>query len=71
MTWFANALVLIGLFLVGGKKRSAFLWTFAGETLWCIAGIQQDMWDLASICAVFAVLAAVNWFRWGREEQSQ
>jgi hypothetical protein len=68
MTWIANALVLVGLFLVGGKRRSAFVWTFAGEVLWTIAGIRAGMYDLASICAVFAAMAAVNWWRWGKED---
>lgn len=69
MTWVANALVLVGLFLVGGKRRSAFVWTFFGEVLWTVAGLRAGMYDLASICAVFAGMAAWNWHRWGRDEK--
>ena len=67
MTWIANAFLLIGLFLVGGKSRAAFVWTFLGETLWLSCSVVRQQWDIAFICAVFAGFAAVNWWRWGRD----
>jgi hypothetical protein len=67
VTWFANLLVLIGLVLAGSKNRFAFVFTAVGEVIWCGCGLWKGMYDLATICAVFAVIAVVNFFRWNRE----
>jgi hypothetical protein len=67
VTWVANALVLVGLYLAGNKARSAFAFTAVGETIWAASAAAERRWDLASICAVFAVLAVVNYRKWGRE----
>lgn len=64
MTWLANALIVIGLWQIGEKRRIAFLFTLTGEAVWTVASLMQGMYDLASICALFAVLAAVNWWKW-------
>ena len=67
MTWFANALVLIGLVLVGSSRarirRAAFLFTLVGEAIWCSSGFAKGMFDLGFICFVFACAAAVNYCR--------
>ena len=71
MTWLANALLIWGLILIGGKNRTGFFCTFLGEAIWIVASWDCGRWDMLSICVVFAVLAAVNWLRWGdtnREE---
>jgi hypothetical protein len=66
MTWLANLLIVIGLWMVGSKRRSAFIFTFAGEAVWTAVSASKGMYDLAAICALFAVLAARNWWKWGR-----
>ena len=68
MTWVANGLIVIGMILIGGKRRSAFLFSAAGELLWTGAAAVKGMWDLAFICGLFVVLALVNWKRWGSEQ---
>jgi hypothetical protein len=65
--WFANIFIVIGLWFVGNKRRSAFLFTVAGELLWTGYATYRQMWDLALICAVFAGLAARNWVLWGKK----
>ena len=65
MTWIANLLIVIGLWQIGNKRRAAFLFTFAGEAIWTIAALIGGMVDLAAICAVFTVMAARNWWKWG------
>jgi hypothetical protein len=65
MTWFANFLIVIGLWQVGGRRRSAFMFTFAGEAIWTVVSLYGGMYDLAAICALFSVLAARNWCKWG------
>lgn len=64
--WFANILIVIGIWKIGDKWRHAFLFSIAGETLWTIKAGWQGQYDLAVICFVFCVLAFRNWLAWGR-----
>ncbi len=68
MTWVANVILIVGLFLVGERKRSAFVWTAAGEALWLGASLAEGRLDMAFICAVFLVMAVVNYFKWGKKQ---
>lgn len=70
MTWIANGLIVIGMILIGSRRRSAFLFSAAGESIWTYWAASVGMYDLASICGLFVVLALVNWRRWGREVDS-
>lgn len=67
MTWFANALVLIGLILAGNKNKLAFIFTIIGELIWCYHGYIMGMYDLAIICGVFALVASVNLYKWNKK----
>lgn len=68
MGWIANALLLIGFWLIGKKYRIAFLFTFAGEVLWVITCIARETsLDMIAICLVFAVLALRNFILWGKQ----
>lgn len=71
MGWIGNALVLVGLWQIGRKLRSAFLWTFVGETLWAWVGYQTGQVDLCLICCLFSVMAIFNWLRWGKEADEE
>jgi len=63
--WIANIIVLIGTFLVGEKRRSAFLWLAAGEALWAAVGLARKETDIAFVCIIFTVMALVNYYKWG------
>lgn len=65
--WVANVFVLIGMWRLGTKARGAFLWTVAGEALWVIYGFYLGMLDIALICILFGLMAAINWWRWRPE----
>ena len=67
MTWVANVLVLIGLYLTGRKIRVCFLFTAVGELIWSVCSALESRWDLSSICAVFTVLSIWNYYKWGQE----
>jgi hypothetical protein len=69
MTWIGNALILIGMYLIGKKYRSAFLWSAAGETIWTCCATANGQYDLSFICGVFVIVALINYWRWGREEE--
>jgi len=64
MGWFANIFIVFGLWFIGNKKRFAFVFTFIGETIWTIYSFSIGMYDLAAVCALFAMLAARNWLKW-------
>lgn len=68
MTWIGNALLIFGLILTGGKRRVGWVCTFIGEALWIAAGVIERRPDIWSLCVVFAVLAALNWWRWGKDD---
>ena len=67
MGWVGNVLIVVGLWLVGDKKRSAFVFTTFGESVWGVYALYKHMYDLAFICAVFALLALRNWFKWAKD----
>lgn len=70
MTWIANLLVLVGLYLIGRKIRCAFLFSAVGEAIWTVCSASEGRWDLASICAVFTVMAVWNYVKWGRTNEA-
>jgi len=68
MGWVANIFILIGMFLIGEKNRTAFLFSITGEAIWALYAAIIGMWDLAIICIVFCIVAFRNWVKWGRDE---
>jgi hypothetical protein len=67
MTWIANLLIVMGLYLAGNKHRAAFGFTIVGELIWSIVAATKEQWDLAFICTVFTGLAVVNLWKWNKE----
>jgi len=67
MGWVGNVFLVLGLWLVGDKKRSAFIFSCIGETIWVFHALSRQMYDLAFICVIFALLAIRSWFKWGKE----
>ena len=70
MGWIGNVILVLGLWLVGNKKRSCFLYTVVGETIWSAYAVHNQQWDLATICALFAMLALRNFIKWGKKSGS-
>jgi len=62
--WAGNVLILIGMWLVGEKKRVCFLWTLVGESIWAGYALWLKMYDLSFICVIFALMAILNWRKW-------
>ena len=67
MGWIGNIFIILGLWFVGNKKRWAFILSVIGETCWIIHSFLIQMYDLAIICIVFALLAARSWYKWGKD----
>lgn len=68
MLWFANLLIVCGLWFIGYKWRHAFLFSIAGETVYTVVAYQTEQWELCAICFVFCLLAFRNWVKWGHAE---
>ena len=68
MGWVGNIFLITGLWLVGDKKRIAFVFSVIGETIWIVYSLKKEMYDLAFICVIFALLAVRSWFKWGKEQ---
>lgn len=64
MGWIGNIFICIGLWFIGDKKRFAFLFSIVGESIWVAYSISIEMYDLAAICVVFALLAARSYMKW-------
>ena len=67
--WVGNVIIGIGLWKLGSKHRTAFIWTIAGEMLWVVNALLLNMIDLAFICLLFAVLAGRNWLLWADKKE--
>lgn len=59
-----SACLAVGLWGIGNRKRSAFLFSILGEVLWIIKSCWLGMWDLVAICVVFLVLAIRSYVLW-------
>lgn len=68
LAWLGNILIIVGLYKIGNKQRSAFIWSICGESAWTASAILAENWALAFICTVFNVMALRNWIKWGADE---
>jgi len=66
--WLANLLLIVGFFSMSPRRRWPFLVTVAGEALWLAVGAYRCEPDIVFICAVFGLLAARNYLRWGSSD---
>lgn len=67
LSWIGTALLLVGLWYIGHKKRWAFIFTFSGELLILIYSVHIRAWSIAFIGLTFSGLAVLNWVRWGKQ----
>jgi nicotinamide riboside transporter PnuC len=65
MLWFANAIILLGVWLLGYKYRHAFLLSIAGEVVYVFVAYHREEYEICILSAVFCVLAGRNWWKWG------
>lgn len=68
ITWFANILLLISMWLIGRKNKLGFVFSTVGESIWVVISIYRGSWDLAFICFVFTVVPIYNYYLWWKTE---
>lgn len=65
LAWIGNIFLVLGLYGVGNRVRRAFLAYIVGEACWVIQATSKHDWALASICAVFLLMAIRSYVKWG------
>jgi len=69
--WIGNLLILIGVWNLGNRKRIAFLFAIAGESLWAANAWAAGWYDLMFISMIAVLMAGRNWIKWGKIELPQ
>lgn len=64
MLWLANAIIIVGLWLLGYKWRHAFLFTVAGEAIYVYWSCVNGVTEIAVISCLLCILAVRNWWLW-------
>lgn len=67
MDWIGNIFLIIGLWMVGDKKRAGFIFSIIGESIYVYYSYQYKLWGLLFICIIFGLLAIRGWYKWGQE----
>ena len=69
MGWIGNFFIIVGLYKVGDKVRSAFIWTMIGEACFAVhTGMNRD-WPIFVAVLIFFSLAVLNWWKWGKQDE--
>ena len=64
-------LSIIAYVFLSRKKKVAFLWFFAGNTLLLILDVAKHLPFQAFVFVVFNIFNVYNYFAWGREEKKR
>lgn len=65
--WVGTIILLIGLVLVGKKKREGFLLMATGEIIWAIRGYLNMEIDLVVACAIFSTICFFDFKNWSKK----
>ena len=68
IAWLGNILIIVGLYKIGNKQRSAFIWSICGESVWTTSALLTGNWALAFICTVFNLMAVRSYIKWGKDD---
>jgi hypothetical protein len=70
MGWIGNIFLVVGIWLIGCKRRTGFLCALVGELLWTLYARQTGQWSLIFICIVFDVIYAINYWKWRKDDMT-
>lgn len=62
--WIANILFIVGVYVLGNKKRWGFIVNLIANGLYGAIGIQHSMWDLTAISFLMCALNLWNYWKW-------
>ena len=63
------AFVLLGLYLIGKKKRIGWGFKFVGDTLWVILGLSLGLYSIWLTELVFGFLDIKYFIQWKKDEE--
>ncbi len=66
--WLAALILIVSSWLMGRKWRHAFLLGVLGNVLYTWESWKIGRPDMVFVCVVFALIAARNWWKWGKSE---
>jgi len=66
--WIGWTMVLIGTYLMGEKKISAFYWCLAAELPLVIDAIIYKHWSLLAACMAFTSMYVWNIYKWRKTD---
>jgi hypothetical protein len=65
--WIGDAILFVGTWRLGSKKRDGFLWIVAGDVIWSFESVNLGSGACLASCIVFGFMAARNYWKWGRD----
>jgi hypothetical protein len=65
--WLGNICIVLGLWGIGSKRRSAFLFSVVGEAAYIWRSYATHDWALFAVCCVFLAMAIRGFYLWGNE----
>ncbi len=71
MGWLGSALILLGAWHIGHKRRMGFTIAITGSLCWVYVGISNGMFDLVFIESAMILMAVRNWRKWGNDRQDK
>lgn len=66
MGWIANILFVVGVYVLGNKKRYGFILNGIANAIYGVVGITHSMPDLLAISGIMTGLNAWNYWKWCR-----
>lgn len=68
MGWAGNIILLVSMWLVGSKKKSAFFFGVIGNFIWALVGWEKGMHDLVFIGIIMVIFNIRGWKKWSEED---
>lgn len=65
--WVSNILIVLGLWGIGNKTRSALWFTMVGEVGYMVHTYLVRDYAITAACTIFFVMAVRAYVKWGRE----
>jgi len=69
--WLGNILILMSLWKTGCKKKSGWIWSFAGNIVWIAYATQLRMWDMFFVDAICIGVAIYNYIKWRSDDNKR
>lgn len=66
--WIGTVLVMYGIWRLGKKKRSGFIWCILAGLLWTVKATYTYQIDLMTVEILIILTQIHAWWKWGKHE---